>query len=235
VPTYSKEELTAVVEAAQALDRRVAAHSLTGEATARAIAAGVLQLEHAGFTADESGTQDYDPEVASQIAEAGISVTPTLSPRYHTVAAMRERHHLTTDEAHQLSRWQRMLDAQIDQVGKLLKSGVRVVAGSDAGWRSTPFGALVDELELMCRAGLSPNEAIVAATARAAEVVGLADRIGALRPGYVADLIATEGDPLQDIGALRRLGLVMREGRVVASFPELGRGTARSGGARDRS
>jgi imidazolonepropionase-like amidohydrolase len=229
VPTYSQEELTAVVEAAHALGRRVTAHSLTGEATARAIAAGISHLEHAGFAVDASGGQDYAPELASRIAEAGISVTPTLSPRHHTVAAMRERQHLTRDEARELSRWQRMLDAQIDQVGRLVKSGVRVVAGSDAGWRSTPFGALVDELELLCRAGLSAHEAIVAATTRAAEVAGLAGRIGALRPGYVADLIAVEGDPLQDIGALRRPALVMREGRV-----ELSRGTARSGGA-DRS
>jgi imidazolonepropionase-like amidohydrolase len=229
VPAYSREELAVIVETARALERRVSVHSLTGEATARAVAAGASHLEHASFTVDESGTQAYDPALASRIAEAGVGVTPTLSPRYHMVAALRAPRPATADGARELARWERSLDVEVDHAGRLRQAGVRLVAGSDAGWRHTPFGALVDELELLCRAGLSPGEAIVAATGRAAEVVGLADRIGRLRPGYVADLIAVEGNPLQDIGALRRLALVMRDGRVVASGrPSGGSPTARN-------
>ncbi len=214
-PTYCEADLAVVVEAAHALDRTVTAHCLTREAIMRALGAGIDHIEHGGFAVDESGNQEYSSEVASRIADADVAVTPTLSPRYHTVAALRLREHLTPKESVELDRWQRMLDAQIEQVGELHASGVRLVAGSDAGWRCTPFGALVDELELMCQAGLSGGEAIVSATGRAAEVAGLADRIGLLRPGYLADVIAVEGDPLQNIDVLRRPVLVMRDGRQV--------------------
>ena len=95
-------------------------------------------------------------------------------------------------------------------------ASTRTVAGTDAGWRYTPFDGLPTEIALLREAGAAPGEAIVAATSAAAEAMGIAGETGSLREGLQADMIAVAGDPLADVAVLRRPAMVMLGGRIVA-------------------
>jgi imidazolonepropionase-like amidohydrolase len=113
--------------------------------------------------------------------------------------------------------WGRIeLERQMQFVGLAARAGVRVVAGTDT---PNPFvlpgQSMGDELELLVGSGLTPMQAIMAGTSRAAELLGLADRIGAVKPGYYADLAIVRGDPVSDITATRSVSLVIKSGQVV--------------------
>jgi imidazolonepropionase-like amidohydrolase len=90
--------------------------------------------------------------------------------------------------------------------------GVKIAFGTDAG--VSKHGRNADEFELMVEHGMSPMDALVAATVNAADLLGLKDEIGTLEAGKAADIIAVDGDPLTDVRALKRVAFVMREGRV---------------------
>jgi enamidase len=101
------------------------------------------------------------------------------------------------------------------RVGECPAAGGRVVVGSDAGMPGVRFGSsLHGELELLVDNGLSPHEALRAATGEAARVLG-SDDVGVLEPGRAADVLAVSGDPLTDIRAIRNAVLVLRDGRIV--------------------
>jgi hypothetical protein len=113
--------------------------------------------------------------------------------------------------------WGRIeLERQMQFVGLAASAGVRVAAGTDT---PNPFvlpgQSMHDELELLVGSGLTPMQAIVAGTSRAAELAGLADRIGAVKPGYCADLLVVRGDPVSSITATRSVALVIKSGRIV--------------------
>jgi imidazolonepropionase-like amidohydrolase len=93
--------------------------------------------------------------------------------------------------------------------------GVPLVAGNDAGWRETGFGDFYRELELLAEAGMTPLEAIHAATGRAADACQLTGITGSIAPGCAADLLAVRGDPLTHLDALAQPALVMQAGRIV--------------------
>jgi imidazolonepropionase-like amidohydrolase len=104
--------------------------------------------------------------------------------------------------------------ARLRVVGRLHRAGVRVIAGSDCGVGYTPHDVVTLEVALLHEAGLSNAEALLAATGRAADALGL-ERAGRLAPGRPADVLVVRGDPLADLGALRRPLAVYKEGRPV--------------------
>jgi imidazolonepropionase-like amidohydrolase len=122
----------------------------------------------------------------------------------------------TPDARSAVERWRRMNDSNVDHVRRMRQAGVRYVAGTDAGWRFTPFDGLVTELELLRQTGASAGDAIVAATSAAAAAIGIAGEVGTLRAGLQADMIAVAGDPLEDLAVLRHPAMVMLGGAVVA-------------------
>jgi len=107
-----------------------------------------------------------------------------------------------------------MFDDNLSQFRRMREAGVTWIAGTDAGWRFTAIEGLPLELELMQQGGLSGIEAIAAATGRAAEVLGIDDRLGTLKPGLVADVIVVAGNPLDEIRRLEDVRLVMQNGNV---------------------
>jgi imidazolonepropionase-like amidohydrolase len=109
-------------------------------------------------------------------------------------------------------RWARIEQETLEVTAHYLRRGTRFIAGSDAGWRFSPFDALLTELELMAHIGMPALECIRSATSAAAAALDLSDITGALRPGLAADLIAVRGRPDRDIRALRDVTFVMREG-----------------------
>lgn len=217
LPSFRPEEFAALVDETHRLGRRITIHCLNAATIEMAVDAGADQIEHAWFMLDDYGRQEYLPAVGDKLASAGVAVTPTLSVGSYCVRAMQAKETLAAGEEAFLRRWEMLLETNLGHLGLLHQAGVTIVAGTDAGWRFTPFDALPEELALMCGGGLPPMAAIQAATSRAAAVMGREHEIGSVRPGLEADLIAVYGDPLANISALRDLRLVMQAGAVQAA------------------
>jgi imidazolonepropionase-like amidohydrolase len=194
-PTFSVAEMRAVVEVAHDAGRHVAAHAGTAEGMRRATEAGVDTIEHG----DEGTAQ-----VFALMKARGVAYCPTLA---------------ATDATSRYAGWNGTSPEPARMVAKrasyaaALASGVTLCVGGDTGVYA--HGANARELELMSAWGLSPARVLSLATAGNARVLGIADRVGAVRPGLLADLVAVEGDPARDLSALRRVKLVMKGGAVV--------------------
>lgn len=214
LPSYTRNELAALAEEAHNLGRKVTVHCLCPASIDYAIDAGVDQIEHAGFIANEGGEQRFDEVVADKLARSGIPVTSTLAVGEYILSHLQGREGLSDEETRYLDRWVHMRADNVSQLGRLHRAGVRFVAGTDAGWRLTPFDAIHNEIRWLHDAGLSRMEAIVAATGGAAETIGAEDRIGVVRQGATADLLVVDGDPLQDLAALRDTQLVVQAGEI---------------------
>jgi imidazolonepropionase-like amidohydrolase len=151
------------------------------------------------------------PGIVADIVDRGVYVCPTVNRRWREwVAAGDER--LTT---------------HLGRLGWLDGLGVRLVAGTDAGVSGAAFEDFAGGLEGLRYAGLSPGRVLEMATVDAAAAIGLAGQTGLLRPGLRADLLVVDGDPTADLGALRRVRLVLAGGRphVPAAAPAAGRDT----------
>lgn len=197
---FSFDEVRAVVEEARAFGRPVAAHAYGGEGLKNALRAGVHSVEHLGPLDDE--------DIATMV-RLGIYLVPTL-------LNMRVRLEMA-DEPGALSPYSvrkaaEMGPLQRDAFRRAHRAGVRIAAGTDS--RGLRQGGNARELSLLVEYGMSPMEAICAATSVAAGCCNLRDA-GCLRPGMRGDLIAVDGNPLDDVGVLQdvdRIVLVMRDG-----------------------
>jgi len=203
------EELRAIVEEAHGLNMRVTVHCLCTEALQRTLAAGADQIEHGHFLL-EGDRIEVDGPTADAIAAAGVFVTPTMV----VASSLLERLGDDGDPAER-DRWLRMLDGWLAGARRLREAGVRLVAGTDAGWRWVRFDDLPSEISLLRQVGLSAAASLRAATSESATAMGL-DDVGAIAPGRRADLVAFAGDPVADPTALRRPVRVLQGGRAVA-------------------
>ncbi len=193
--TFSLAELQAIVAEATSAGLPVAAHAATDEAIRRAVAAGVKTIEH-GYGASE--------EVLTLMRESGVVLCPTLA---------------ASEAISRYGGWEpgtpdppRVVAAR-ELMERALKTGVTVALGSDAGVFA--HGENVHEMELMVDYGMTPRAVLHAATSGAARVLGRDGDLGRIAPGYVADLVVVDGDPLADVSNLRRVVLVVQDGRLV--------------------
>jgi imidazolonepropionase-like amidohydrolase len=198
----TREEIDAIVDEAHRMGVRVAAHAEGLDGTRMAIEAGVDTIEH-GFSLHRT------PELLDRMAQRGTVLVPTLTT-FHDLA---ER--FAADFAPALvAQAERQRDEAYRTLMAARRAGVILAMGYDSG----PPGSSANELLRMVDGGLTPSEAIVAATAGSAAALGLADR-GTLEAGKAADVIAVEGDPLVEPGLLTdadRIWLVVRGGVGVA-------------------
>jgi imidazolonepropionase-like amidohydrolase len=195
------EEAKAIVETAHLYGRKVAAHAHGADGIAVALRAGVDSIEHGTLIDDES---------IALFRKTGAYYVPTLS----TVNGYLER--IAKDPAAYPPEVRAKIDWRITITGKALEravpAGVKIAFGTDAG--VSKHGRNADEFELLVKHGLTPMQAIQAATVNAADLLGLAKEVGSIEPGKSADIIAVSGDPLSDVKLLKSVGFVMRAGVV---------------------
>jgi imidazolonepropionase-like amidohydrolase len=193
-PTFTMEEMRAVVAAAHAAGREVSVHAGTVEGMRNAVLAGADTIEHG-----DSGT----PEIFALMKAHGTAFCPTLAA---TDAIAHYRGWNGSDPEPQAVRDKRAAFAAA------LAAGVKMCMGGDVGVYA--HGDNAREMELMAAWGMNPADVLIAATSGNARIFGLADR-GSVRVGLLADLVAVEGDPTSDIHAVRAVRLVMKGGQVV--------------------
>ena len=195
LPTFSVEEIAAIVAVAKSSGRYVAAHAGTAEGMRRAITGGVETIDHG-----DGGT----PEIWKLMVEKGVTFCPTLA---------------AGDATAQYAGWKKGVDPEPARLAtkratfqEAMKAGVTLCMGGDVG--VYPHGDNLRELEMMVAAGVTPAQATRIVTSGNAKTFHVDGRVGSVKAGLLADLIAVEGDPTRDLGALRRVKLVMKDGRI---------------------
>ena len=193
---YTEAELSAAVREAARVGKHVAVHATGEPGTLYAARAGVVSVDHA----DQLGDETMRLMKGKQIFAVP---TFTISEYFADHAAGPE----------QSARQRQMLELHTREFRKQLAAGVQVAMGSDVG--PFPHGTQAREFVLMVKYGMTPLAAIQAGTLNGAKLLGWQDQIGVLKPGYLADIIAIRGNPLEDISALEKVSFVMKGGIVV--------------------
>jgi imidazolonepropionase-like amidohydrolase len=215
IPAYEVEEIRAAVAEARAHETRITVHANATEAIRRAVEAGVDGIEHCTFLRAPDDIE-FDPRVGEEIARRGTYVGPTLAVNH--AGLEHARAHWSQMSAAERARWEarfRARDVRFEILGQMARQGATFVASSDAGWSFYPFGQFVQELELLAEIGLPTLRVLAAGTRLAAEAVGLAQELGTLEPGKIADVLVVAGDPTQRLADLRNVKAVLRSGRLL--------------------
>ena len=199
-PQYTLEELKAIVADAHRLGRKVAAHAHGAQGILWATQAGVDSIEHGSYI-DDAGI--------AEMKKNGTYLVPTLYGRTWYLANA-EKNHIPDFV---VAKAKAVMPAARKNVAHAFASGVKVAFGTDAA--GYPHGLNAHEFAAMVKLGLSPLQAIQAATVNAADLLGWTGKVGSLEPGAWADIVAVEGDPLKDVTTLERVKFVMKGGEVV--------------------
>ena len=190
---------TTIVVDAHRLGRRVAAHAHGAQGIRYAVEAGVDSIEHGSYV---------DDAAIRMMTARGTYLVPTLTTQDYLVT------HLDSKD---LAPWAAakavaVKEAAFKNIAHAIASGVKVALGSDAG--VYPHGLNARELALEVKLGMTPLQAIQSGTVNAADLLGWRDKVGAIEPGKLADIIAVDGDPLRDVSVLEHVKFVMKGGVV---------------------
>jgi imidazolonepropionase-like amidohydrolase len=199
--TYTYEEMKAAVDTAHQFGKKIAIHSYGPDGARDAVRAGADSIEHA---------TDMDDATIQDMAKRGTFYVPTIDHnRYYVDNGDRIGYAPGFKE-----RLLAFIPRNLETTRKAFKAGVKIAMGSDAVY--TMYGENTRELGWFVKAGMTPAEALETATGNAARLLGKEKELGAVAPGYFADLVAVEGDPLADINVtLNHVKWVMRGGEVV--------------------
>ncbi|MGZ7080256.1 MAG: Xaa-Pro dipeptidase [Thermoanaerobaculia bacterium] len=198
-PQFSQEEMNVVVQEATMWGRKVAAHAHGTEAIKMAVKAGVASIEHGSLLDDEGIAlmKQHGTYLVADIYNDDYIIAEYTRLGYPDKIIEKER---------------KVGRAQRENFQRAVKAGVKIAFGTDAG--VYPHGWNAKQFAHMVRWGLTPMQAITAATTSAADLLGWSDKVGAIAPGMFADIIAVNGDPLKDVTELERVTFVMMGGVV---------------------
>lgn len=195
IPTFTLDELRAIVDEAHRERHKVASHAMALNGVHNSVEAGVDSVEHGNYIADAD---------LKTMAARGIWYVPTIFVGEYVAQGR---------AAAGAPVWVKMLQIHEDTFRRALKAGVKIAFGTDAGgfaWTVNP----AKEFGYMVKWGMSSAQAIRSATSDAASLLGMQDKIGTIEPGKLADIVAVPGDPLSDITVLEKVDFVMKDGLV---------------------
>lgn len=199
--TFTFDEMKAGVDAAHQLGRRIAIHSYGPGGARDAVRAGADSVEHA---------TDMDDQTIAEMARRGTYYVPTIDHNRNYVE-YRGQFGYGEDVPKRLGDY---IQRNLETARRALRAGVRFAMGSDAVFMM--FGHNTRELEWFVKAGMTPEQALAAATTNGAALLGMEKSLGAIAPGYYADIAAVDGDPLQDVNVvIQKVRWVMKGGKVV--------------------
>jgi imidazolonepropionase-like amidohydrolase len=195
IPTFTLDELRAIVDEAHRERRKVASHAMALYGVHNSVEAGVDSIEHGNYIADA--------DLKTMVAH-GIFYVPTIFVGEYVAQGR---------AAAGAPVWVKMIQIHEDTFHRALKAGVKIAFGTDAGgfdWKINP----AKEFSSMVKFGMTPAQAIRSATATAAELLGVQDSIGTIEPGKQADIVAVPGDPLADVTTMEKVDFVMKGGMI---------------------
>ena len=199
-PQFTSEELQAIVQTARDYNMTVAVHAHGAEGMKRAVLAGVDSIEHGTYMTDE---------IIELMKQRNTFWVPTNMAGEWVAKKAEEPGYfpeIVRPKAAAIG------PAIRDTFKRAYKAGVQIAFGTDSGVSS--HGENAHEFELMVEGGMSPMEAIRSATFTASRLLKVEDRLGALLPGMIADVVAVEGNPLENISAMRTVVFVMKDGKI---------------------
>jgi imidazolonepropionase-like amidohydrolase len=206
VQQYSDDELKVLVHEAHLTGRKVAAHAHGAPGIKAALRAGVDSIEHGSMVDDEG---------IALFKSTGAFLVPTLMAQ-ETVEKMATSGVLTGQRA---DKAKHIAPLARENIKKAIAAGVKIAFGTDSG--VSEHGKNAHEFELMVGLGMKPMDAILAGTKNASELLGLDKEVGTIEVGKVADLVAVEGNPLDDVKTLTAPTFVMHEGKIVVAPAKL--------------
>jgi imidazolonepropionase-like amidohydrolase len=213
-PQLTPAEMAALVDESHRLRKKVAVHCHGDQAAREAIEAGVDSIEHGSF---------MKPETLTMMKNKGIFLTPTLMATEWIMSKLDSYPPALQAKAKAAAA------ARSDMFRNAVKMGVKISFGTDAA--VFPHGQNAKEFAVMTSLGMAPIEALKAATSNDAELFGIAQKVGTLEKGKLADVVAMPGDPTADITVTERVSFVMKEGKIIRNGPPSPKTAAVSEGA----
>jgi imidazolonepropionase-like amidohydrolase len=195
IPTFTVDELKAIVDEAHRERHKVASHAMALYGVHNSLEAGVDSIEHGNYIAEED---------LKTMAARGIFYVPTIFVGEYVAQGR---------AAEGAPVWVKMLQIHEDTFRRAMKAGVKIAFGTDAGgfdWKVNP----AKEFSSMVKFGMTPAQAIRSATSMAAELLAVKDSLGTIEPGKLADIVAVPGDPVGDISVMEKVDFVMKGGAV---------------------
>ncbi|HEY6191861.1 MAG TPA: amidohydrolase family protein [Bacteroidota bacterium] len=202
--TFTYDELKTICDEAHKLHRKVAAHAVGIDGIENALRAGVTSIEHG---------DGFNDELIALAKQKGAWWCPTLFVTEYVAEGR---------AAEGRPIYKQMIQHQREAFGKGVKAGVKIAMGTDAGGFAWDINQAV-EFKRMVDAGMTPMQAIKAATSAAADLLEMNGKLGEISPGALADLVAVQGDPLQDITLLEQVRFVMKDGKVFLNDLKVGK------------
>ena len=213
-PSFNVDELTAICEEAHKFGKHAAAHCASSQGMVNVLASGIDTIIH-GVHKEADGSDVYRPEIAERIAEQGVFVNPTLGGGLTRIRMLENTLDLSPSQRADLDASRQASEVRMDNVARMVDAGVVMSAGSDTAWGFYQMGDFQTEIEAHAMAGMSNMQAIVSATRDAARSCWVDEWVGTLEPGKQGDVLVVNGNPDQDINALRSVADVYLAGNRV--------------------
>ena len=213
-PSFNVDELRAICDEAHRFGKHAAAHCASSQGMLNSLDAGIDTIIH-GVHKDPDGADTYRPDISDRIAEQGVFVNPTLGQGVARIRMLEDMQDLTAEQQAELDTFRQNSDARMDHFARMRDAGVIMAAGSDSAWSYYPMGDYQTDIEAHAMAGMSNMEAIVSATRDAAKSCCIDSLVGTLEPGKQADILVVNGNPIDDLSALRQVADIFLAGNRI--------------------